>query len=165
MLLVRYSNNILSDSTSMNAERIVGQGANYLWRGPSDVVSVVENPLSGSRQDDEDPLHAEGMVGRETGYHGQVPSDTSVVALNLLGGNRPDDKDPQSAGKGNGGSEIEPRHLECNSTGAGVVAHETLDVDCLDSSASANVGQNPWLVTSKLRYIYLVKPRVPVRYE
>ena len=79
------------------------------------------------------------MLVREPGCHGRVPSDTSVVILNLLGGCRLDDEDPQKAGKGTGGSEIEPRHLECDSSGAGEVAYEPLDADCLDSSASEDV--------------------------
>ena len=64
------------------------------------------------------------------------------MALNPLGGSRPDDEDPQSAGKGTDGLDIEPGHLECNYSGAGVVAHESLNADCLDSSASADVGQD-----------------------
>ena len=86
--------------------------------------------------------HAEGMVGRKLGDHGQFPSDTSLVAINALGGSRSDDKDPHNAVKGTNGSEIEPGHLECNSSGAGVVAHEPLDVDYLDSSALTDVGQD-----------------------
>ena len=48
----------------MNAERIVGLAPVHLGRGSSDVISVVENPLSGSRRVDEDPLKDDGMTGR-----------------------------------------------------------------------------------------------------
>ena len=155
------SKNPLSDTISLNAESIVGYVPERLGRGPSDVVSVVENPLSGSRPNDEDPLHAECMVGRGPGYQGRGPADTSAVAYNPRSGYRLVDEDPLGTGVGTVG--CKPRHIECDSDNAGVVAHEPLDADCRNSSASSDVVMTPRLGLSKLRCSYLVKPQAPVQ--
>ena len=81
------------------------------------------------------------MHGRPRAWVSRArPRWYNAVAHNPRSGNLLVDEDP--LGTGVGTVSCKPRHIECDSDDAGVVAHEPLDADCRNSSASSDVGND-----------------------